>query len=242
MRVLIIDDEELARAEIRLLLAREDDIEIAGECSNAMEAIAAINRVKPDAVFLDIQMPRISGLEMLSMIDPAVMPRIVFLTAYEEYALRAFDENACDYLLKPVQDERLVRTLERLRRELVNPPPAADTLPQEATQPLRHIPCTGHNRIRLLKMEDVEAVISRASGVYVLSTDGEEHFTELTLRTIEERTRLIRCHRQYMISPDQIRDIAFSEGGGASIQTLGGRAIPVSRRFLPALKEHLGLR
>lgn len=241
MRILIVDDEELARAEIRLLLAREDDIVIAGECSNAMEAIAAINREKPDAVFLDIQMPRISGLEMLPMIDPAVRPRIVFLTAYEEYALSAFDENASDYLLKPVQEERLARTLQRLRRDLTNPAAAETALPAEASGPLRHIPCTGHNRIRLLKMEQVEAIISRASGVYVLSTDGEEHFTELTLRTLEERTKLIRCHRQYMISPDQIRDIAFTEGGGASVLTLGGRTIPVSRRFLPALKEHLGL-
>lgn len=240
MRILIIDDEELARAEIRLLLARETDIEIVGECANAMEGIAAINKLRPDAVFLDIQMPRISGLEMLPMIDPDHMPHIVFLTAYEEYALKAFDENACDYLLKPVQEARLARTLERLRSLIAGPD--APALPPEAGQPLRHIPCTGLNRIRLLRLDEVEAITSRASGVYVIATDGQEHFTELTLRTLEERTGLIRCHRQFMINPDQIRDITLAENGSASIQTHGGRSIPVSRRYLSGLKEHLGLR
>ena len=237
MRILIIDDEELARAELGMLLAREGDVEIVGECSNAVEGIAAVHRLQPDAVFLDIQMPRISGLEMLGMIDPERMPRIVFLTAYEEYALRAFDENAFDYLLKPVQEGRLAKTLERLRR----PASAAPPLPAEAAQALRHIPCTGLNRIRLMKIDEVEAIVSRTSGVYVLGTDGAEHFTELTLRTLEERTPLMRCHRQYMVNPDRIRDIAFGEGGLASIITVGGRTIPVSRRFLGVLKERLGI-
>ncbi|PIP00171.1 two-component system response regulator BtsR [Pleomorphomonas carboxyditropha] len=237
MRALLIDDEELARAEIRLLLGREADIDIVGESANAIEAIAAINHLRPDVVFLDIQMPRISGLEMLGMIDPDRLPRIVFLTAYEEYALRAFDANAFDYLLKPVQEARLAKTLERLRR----PPAGVAPLPAEATQPLRHIPCTGLNRVHLMKLDEVEAVLSRASGVFVLGTDGEEHFTELTLRTIEERTGLIRCHRQVMVNPDRIRDIAFGDGGLATIHTLGGRAIPVSRRFFGSLKERLGI-
>lgn len=236
MRVLLVDDEELARVEIRLLLDVEPDIDIVGECTNAVEALAAIHRLRPDAVFLDIQMPRLSGLEMVGMIDPERMPHIVFLTAYEEYALRAFDENAFDYLLKPVQEVRLARTLERLRR-----PAGLAPLPLEAVPPLRHIPCTGRNRIRLMKIEEVEAVLSKTSGVYVLGTDGEEHFTELTLRTLEERTALVRCHRQVMVNPDRIRDIAFGEGGLATIHTLGGRAIPVSRRFLAPLKAGLGI-
>ncbi len=236
MRVLLVDDEELARAEIRLLLDAEADIEIVGECSNAVEALTAINRLRPDAVFLDIQMPRISGLEMVGMIDPERMPRIVFLTAYEEYAVRAFEESAFDYLLKPVQEARLARTLDRLRR-----PVGGAVLPPEAIQPLRHIPCIGHNRIRLMKLDEVEAVLSKTSGVYVLGTDGEEHFTELTLRTLDERTPLVRCHRQVMVNPDRIRDIAFGEGGLATIHTLGGRTIPVSRRFLAPLKANLGI-
>jgi len=237
MKVLIIDDEALARDELKSVLAAHSDIEIVGECANAIEGIAAINRLSPNVIFLDIQMPQVSGLEMVSMIDPEKMPQIVFLTAYEEYALRAFEENAFDYLLKPIDEERLQKTLDRLRK--------AKAMQQsqllESMPPLRHIPCTGLNRIRLMKIEDVEAIFSRPGGIYVIGDDGVEHFTELTLRTLEERTRLIRCHRQYMINPEHIQDIALAENGAANILTLGGRSIPVSRRFLGPLKEQLGI-
>ncbi|MEB2844259.1 two-component system response regulator BtsR [Rhizobiales bacterium RZME27] len=237
MKVLIVDDEALARDELKSVLADQADIEIVGECANAIEGIAAINRLSPTVMFLDIQMPQVSGLEMVGMIDPEKMPQIVFLTAYEEYAVRAFEENAFDYLLKPIQEERLQKTLDRLRKaKAVHQDRLLEIVP-----PLRHIPCTGLNRIRLMKIEDVEAIFSRPGGIYVIGNDGAEHFTELTLRTLEERTRLIRCHRQYMINPEHIQDIALAENGAANILTIGGRSIPVSRRFLGPLKEQLGI-
>lgn len=237
MRALIVDDENLAREELKSLLEDESDVEIIGECSNAIEGIAAINRLSPTIMFLDIQMPQVSGLEMLRMIDPDRMPHVVFLTAYEEYALRAFEENAFDYLLKPIQEERLQKTLARLRKAKSNQ--QAKLL--DVAPPLRHIPCTGLNRIRLMKLEEVEAIFSRPGGIYVLGNDGLEHFTELTLRTLEERTKLIRCHRQYMVNAEHIKDIALADNGAANILTLGGRSIPVSRRFLGPLKEQLGI-
>ncbi|MGI2033460.1 two-component system response regulator BtsR [Rhizobium panacihumi] len=237
MKVLIVDDETLARDELKSVLAGQADIEIVGECANAIEGIAAINRLSPTVMFLDIQMPQVSGLEMVGMIDPEKMPQIVFLTAYEEYAVRAFEENAFDYLLKPIQEERLQKTLDRLRRAKA----VEQSKLLEIVPPLRHIPCTGLNRIRLMKIEDVEAIFSKPGGIYVIGNDGVEHFTELTLRTLEERTRLIRCHRQYMINPEHIQDIALAENGAANILTLGGRSIPVSRRFLGSLKEQLGI-
>lgn len=237
MKVLIVDDETLARDELKSVLASQTDIEIIGECANAIEGIAAINRLSPTVMFLDIQMPQVSGLEMVGMIDPEKMPQIVFLTAYEEYAVRAFEENAFDYLLKPIQEERLQKTLDRLRKAKA----VEQSKMLEIVPPLRHIPCTGLNRIRLMKIEDVEAIFSKPGGIYVIGNDGVEHFTELTLRTLEERTRLIRCHRQYMINPEHIQDIALAENGAANILTLGGRSIPVSRRFLGSLKEQLGI-
>jgi two-component system LytT family response regulator len=237
MKVLIVDDEALARDELKSVLAGQADIEIIGECANAIEGIAAINRLSPTVMFLDIQMPQVSGLEMVGMIDPEKMPQIVFLTAYEEYAVRAFEENAFDYLLKPIQEERLQKTLDRLRKAKA----VEQSKLLEIVPPLRHIPCTGLNRIRLMKIEDVEAIFSKPGGIYVIGDDGAEHFTELTLRTLEERTRLIRCHRQYMINPEHIQDIALAENGAANIVTIGGRSIPVSRRFLGPLKEQLGI-
>ena len=236
MNVLIIDDEPPARAELRRLLAGYPDIEVLGECANAIEGIAATNRLSPDAIFLDIRMPRISGLEMLSMLDPDRRPRVVFLTAHEEHALDAFAENAFDYLLKPVDPERLDRTIQRLRR-LQPPEPALF----EPTRPLASIPCSGQNRVYLVKLAEIEFVVSRSSGVFVVTDSGQERFTELTLKTIEERTPLVRCHRQVLVNPDAIHEIVFQENGAAEIVTTSSARIPVSRRHLVALKERLSI-
>lgn len=236
MKVLIIDDEPPAREELRRLLAGYEDIEIIGECANAIEGIAAINRASPDAIFLDIRMPRITGLEMLSMLDPERRPRVVFLTAYEEHALEAFAESAFDYLLKPVDPERLDKTIQRLRRE--SAPPAALFQP---AQPLTTIPCSGQNRVYIVKVSDIEFVVSRASGVFIVTAGGQERFTELTLKTIEERTTLLRCHRQVLVNPEAIREIVFHDNGSAEIITFGEAKIPVSRRFLGGLKDHLAI-
>ena len=116
LNALIVDDEPSARDNLRHLLEAEAEIAIIGECANAIEAISQIHRLQPDVVFLDIQMPRISGLEMVGMLDPNRMPHIVFLTAYDEYAVQAFEEHAFDYLLKPAEPKRLSKTLQRLRQ------------------------------------------------------------------------------------------------------------------------------
>ncbi|STW68600.1 response regulatory protein yehT [Klebsiella pneumoniae] len=160
LRVLIVDDEPLARENLRILLETQRDIEIVGECGNAVEAIGAVHKLRPDVLFLDIQMPRISGLEMVGMLDPEHRPYIVFLTAFDEYAVKAFEEHAFDYLLKPIEAARLEKTLARLRQERN----LQDvSLLDDAQQTLKYIPCTGHSRIWLLQMEDVAFVSSRMS-------------------------------------------------------------------------------
>ena len=237
MTVLIVDDEPLAREELRRLLEAAPDLRVLGECANAVEAIGAINRQAPDVVFLDIQMPRISGLEMLSMLDPERMPRIVFLTAHDEYAVQAFEEHAFDYLLKPADPARLEKTLQRLRRER----PPQDVRVLKGADELTRIPCTGVNRVTLMKLAEVEYVVSRPAGVYVVGEDGQERFTELTLHTLQDRSPLLRCHRQHLVNPERIREIRFVDNGLAEILTQGGHTVPVSRRFLATLKERLGI-
>ncbi|WP_456312252.1 two-component system response regulator BtsR [Rhodovastum atsumiense] len=234
---MIVDDEPPARDELRVLLDGAGGVTIVGEAGNAIEAIAAINRLSPEVVFLDIQMPRVSGIEMLAMLDPERAPRIVFLTAHDEYAVRAFEENAFDYLLKPVDPARLAKTLERLQRSRA--PQNLAVL--KAASRLRQIPCAGHNRILLLRVEEVEYAESRASGVFVVGQDGQERFTELSLRTLEERTTMFRCHRQFLVNLDRIREVRLEEGGLGAIGTLAGHTVPVSRRFLAALKEKIGI-
>ncbi|MDR3440692.1 two-component system response regulator BtsR [Telmatospirillum sp.] len=214
MKILIVDDETLARQELRVLLEEAEDIQIVAECANAVEAVAAINRQQPDVVFLDIQMPRVSGLELLSMLPQERMPHIVFLTAHDEYAVQAFEENAFDYLLKPIDPARLEKTLHRLRRD--RSPQNLQVL-QDSNQ-LKQIPCSGLNRVYLMKLDEIEYVASKQSGVYVVGGNGQERFTELTLRTLEEKTPLIRCHRQYLVNPDRIKYSA-----AADFRQIGGR-------------------
>ena len=118
IKVLIVDDEPLARENLRVFLQEQSDIEIVGECSNAVEGIGAVHKLRPDVLFLDIQMPRISGLEMVGMLDPEHRPYIVFLTAFDEYAIKAFEEHAFDYLLKPLSEERFQKTMDLCQNEL----------------------------------------------------------------------------------------------------------------------------
>ncbi|WP_336854309.1 two-component system response regulator BtsR [Pseudescherichia vulneris] len=238
LKVLIVDDEPLARENLRVLLEDESEIEIVGECANAIEALGAVHKLRPDVLFLDIQMPRISGLEMVGMLDPDQRPYVVFLTAFDEYAVKAFEEHAFDYLLKPIEAARLEKTLHRLRQ--ARGVQDISLLP-ENQQALKFIPCTGHSRIWLLQMDDVAFVSSRMSGVYVTNHEGKEGFTELTLRTLEQRTPLMRCHRQYLVNMTHLQEIRFEDNGQAELLLRDGHTVPVSRRYLKNLKEALGL-
>ncbi|AJI96375.1 response regulator [Yersinia ruckeri] len=236
LRAIIVDDEQPAREDLRERLSEEQDIEVIAECSNAIEAIPAIQRLQPDVIFLDIQMPRINGLELASMLNPENMPHIVFVTAYDEYAIRAFEEHAFDYLLKPLDQQRLAKTLTRLRRGL-----SVSNNLHKITEPmLRHIPCSGHNRIFLLKIEEVEYLSSELSGVHVVGVI-QSGYTQLSLKTLEEKTPFIRCHRQYMVNTEQLREIQLLDNGSAEVVTRTGKHIPVSRRYLKTLKEKLGI-
>lgn len=115
LTALVIDDELFAREELIELLEETEQITIIGEASNAIEGLKKINQLKPDVVFLDIQMPQVTGIELLGMLDPDTMPKVVFVTAYDQYAIQAFEDNAFDYLLKPVDPCRLEKTVKRLK-------------------------------------------------------------------------------------------------------------------------------
>lgn len=238
LKILIVDDEPLARENLRVLLESCSDISIVGECANAIEGIGAVNKLRPDVVFLDIHMPRVSGLEMVSMLDDGHRPYVVFLTAYDEYALQAFEAHAFDYLLKPIEPVRLNKTLSRLHRSRQ----VQDMSPLNGESgTLKFIPCSGQNRIYLLPMEEVACVSSRIGGVYITSNAGKEGVTELTLRTLEQRTPLLRCHRQHLINMDNLKEIRLEDNGQAELLLRNGLSVPVSRRYLKSLKEALGL-
>lgn len=237
MKIVIVDDEPLARENLRYLLEQEANIVIISECANAIEALSVIHHKKPDVVFLDIQMPRISGLEMVQMLDPQHRPYIIFVTAFDEYAIQAFEEHAFDYLLKPLEKSRLAKTLQRLndQRQKQNIEQLSSNIA------LKYIPCIGHNRIWLIPLAEVLYITSRMNGVYVMNSKNQEGFTELTLRTIEMRTTLVRCHRQYLVNMAQLQEITFDENSHAKLVLSNGQLIPISRRYLKVFKEALGL-
>jgi two-component system LytT family response regulator len=240
LSALIIDDEAPSRDELAALLAEHADVEVVGECANAIEGLAAIHRLHPDVVFLDIQMPRLSGLEMVGMIEPSALPRVVFVTAYDEHALKAFEEHATDYLLKPIDPQRLSRTLDWLRaggRPTDGAVGAASVFPGADT-PLKQIPCIMRNRIVLIALPDVEYVCSATCGVEVSGID-RQGITELTLKILQERTPLVRCHRQYLVNLERVGEIELLDNGAGEIVMRSGKRIPVSRRHLREIKERL---
>jgi two-component system LytT family response regulator len=233
MRALIVDDEIYSREELESMLKETGEFIVLGKCANAVEAIRAINRERPDVLFLDIQMPAINGFELLSMIDENLMPIVVFVTAYDEYALKAFEENALDYLLKPVEKERLAKTVEKLKKRF-----ALGEKPVFAGPDIQKIPCIHSSKIKLIPTAEIEYVRSGESGVYVICPNGE-FYTDLTLQILEGKTRLVRCHKQFLVNIDLVDEIILRENMLADIKTKSGRLVPVSRRYLKLLREAL---
>jgi two-component system LytT family response regulator len=238
LKAIVIDDELFAREELIELLEQTGRIQVIDEAANAIIGLQKINTLKPDVVFLDIHMPQVSGIELLSMLDPDTMPAVVFVTAYDQYAIKAFEDNAFDYLLKPVDPKRLDKTTCRLVKMFKHKKSKPDLAPI-TPEKLEQVPCVGHNRIMLVPVNDIEVAFSEASGVSIQTA---EHTTtsQLTLKVIEEKTPLIRCHRQYLVNPRAIREIRLLDQGLAEIVTNSGHCAPVSRRYLKVLKEKLG--
>jgi two-component system LytT family response regulator len=235
IRTIIVDDELHAREELEAILAETGEFNVVAQCGNVIDALRDVRQHSPDVLFLDIQMPAVSGFELLSMIDEEIMPRVVFVTAYDEYAVKAFEKDAVDYLIKPVQKERLAKTIRKLKENLESRKAPAYVTPQ-----LRNIPCVMTNRIKLISLSEVDYVRSDMAGVYVVTPRGE-FFTELTLKVLETKTSLFRCHKQYLVNLESIDEILLEDNLLAAIKLKSGPTVPVSRRFLKKLKEQVGV-
>jgi two-component system LytT family response regulator len=235
IRTIIVDDEPHARAELEHLLVATGAFEIVARCADALEALQAIRSHRPDVLFLDVQMPGVSGLELLSMLDEDLHPDVVFVTAHEEFAVKAFDESAIDYLLKPVEPQRLAKTVEKLRTR-----GSEGARPAYVAPGITRIPCLAGRSIKLVPVQEVEFVKSSEAGVYVVSPHGE-YYTELTLSVLEARANFLRCHKQFLVNIDRIDEISLSDNSLAVIKTKAGNSVPVSRRHLAKLRAALGL-
>jgi two-component system LytT family response regulator len=233
IRALIVDDELHAREEMAALVRETGAIDVIGCCGNGIDALKLINKLRPEVLFLDIQMPVVDGFELLNMVTPEIMPHVIFVTAYDQYSLKAFEEKTLDYLLKPVDPKRLARTVAKLQQTI-----GENRRPAYQTEEIRRIPCLLGNRIKLIDLDEVEFIATTIAGIQTATADAE-YFTEVTLKVLEERTQLFRCHKQYLVNLDSIGEIILLEAGLATIVTRSGKRIPVSRRYLKLIKKKL---
>jgi two-component system, LytTR family, response regulator len=243
MKVLIADDERIARQRLLSLLEKETDIQVVGECSDGVAAAELLKSRAVDVAFLDIEMPGQNGLEALQFVQKEQTPLFVFITAFEQYAVRAFEANAFDYLLKPYREERLRNTLSRLRHHLAllgqqMTPQQRDT----AHTDTERIPIKSNGRIILLRTEDIDWV--EAEHNYVrLHTRGATHLIRETMNALEAKLNLRkfrRIHRSAIVNVDRIREIQPWFRGDAIVVLDNGHKLTASRNFRDRLREWLG--
>ena len=245
IKALIIDDEPLARIIISQYLLAYAEIEIVAECGNGFEGLKAINEHNPQLVFLDIQMPKITGFEMLELLDE--MPSIIFTTAYDEFALKAFEANAIDYLLKPFDQERFNKAVDKF---LTNNPTQSHhqkekiefIAQQNNTQNERIVVKTG-NKIKVISIYDITHLTSDDDYVNIHTAEGA-FLKNQTLSFFEQNLNpklFVRVHRSFIIKIDQITKLEPYEKDGHLIILKTGEKIPVSKTGYPKLKAVLGI-
>jgi two-component system LytT family response regulator len=246
IRAIIVDDEELARQVLREYLSAHADIEIAAECANGFEAVKAVSELKPDLVFLDIQMPKLDGFEVLELIGNETA--IVFVTAHDEFAIRAFEVHAVDYLLKPVGADRFGAALERAKKRLGGEAPASAVLTAEliaAARPPAHyadrIPVRDGARVHIVPVAKLD--YAEAQDDYVaLCAEGKKHLKQQTIASLEaalDPARFLRVHRSYIVNLERIARVE-PYGKDSHVAVLhNGTQIPVSRTGYTRLREFL---
>ncbi|NNF58532.1 MAG: response regulator [Rhodothermaceae bacterium] len=258
LRILIADDEPLARETIRLLLAKEPDVDTIWEAANGAEAVETIRSDQPDLVFLDVQMPALDGFGVIDTIGPDRMPVTVFVTAYDAYALRAFEDGALDYLLKPYDDARFAQALGRARarirehhlsgrssavidqlQTLLDGRPDAGSANSAAQGRLL---IRDGNRLTVLRAEEVEWI--EAAGDYmVLHVGAKSHLLRETMSNLEQQldpARFVRIHRSTMVNLDAVRDLRAYDHGDYLVRMRDGTELRLSRRFWKRVEGRFG--
>jgi two-component system, LytTR family, response regulator len=243
-KALIVDDEELARKLLREMLGNHPEIEIVAECGNGMEAVKAAAESKPDLMFLDVQMPKLSGLDVLELVDPAGIA-VIFVTAFDQYAMKAFDVHAVDYLLKPYSKERFEAALERAKSQKAQKVPNAAALAttmRPAGQFLERIVVKDGTKVTLVpaaKLEYVEALDDYVS----LATEGKRLLKQQTISSLEaalDPAVFVRIHRSFLVNFERVTRIE-PYGKDSKVAILAnGVKLPVSRAGYERLRRLLG--
>lgn len=265
IRTLLVDDEPLAREGLRLLLSTDPEVRVVGEAGNGPEAVRLIREQRPDLVLLDVQMPELNGFEVLSHLGPGEVPAVIFVTAYDRYALRAFDIHALDYLLKPFRDDRFHDAVGRAKAQIrlrrmsdlsqrlmsvlstygerdITPPPATAPAPPAAPEPwVRRLAIRDTGRVVFLDVEEIEYI--EAADYYVqIHAGGKAYLHRETMQSLEARLdpeRFMRIHRSAIVNSRRIRELR-SEGRRELVVVLtGGAELRVARSHREKF-QHLG--
>lgn len=240
---LIIDDEKLARDLLREFLESFPEIDVIGECSKGTEAVEQINKLKPDLIFLDVQMPGMNGFDVLDEIEHE--PYVIFTTAYDQYAIKAFERNAVDYVLKPLDQERFKLAVDRaLKRKKMEEGNLEDLLGSLRTVPQRasydsHLFVQKSEKLYNLPVEEI--IYLEASGDYtVISTKNDQFVSSSGIGKLEELMNpdtFIRVHRSTIINVNYLKEIERHFNGGMIVKMQNGKSFPVSRTYAKLIRK-----
>ena len=236
IRTAIVDDEPLARSNLSLLLRLDPEIEIVSECGSGADAPNEIRRTKPDLLFLDVQMPECDGFDVLELLGKDVPPALVFVTAYDQYAIRAFDAGALDYLLKPFDNARFERTLDRAKQKI-----ARDKI---QPQRLEFLTVKNAAQVTFVKLPEIDWI--EAADYYAGLHVGEKvHLLRRSISELEQDldpALFCRIHRSSIVNLDRVRGLKLNQEGEYAVLLEGGVALRLSRRYRKQLQSRLDQR
>jgi two-component system LytT family response regulator len=246
---IVADDEPLARKKLSMLLENDAEIEIVQQCANVRQTVGAVNAMRPALLFLDVQMPDGDGFEALSQFRPEAMPYVIFTTAYDQYALRAFDANALDYLLKPFDQARFAKALQRAKTQLAMAQEASSasslvnslkTLAQERVERDRFVIKT-EGRLLFLKLAEIDW-LEAASNYVRLHVGQASYLTRSTMSEVEQKlagSRFIRIHRSIIVNTDRIKEVRPCNSGEFIVTLSDKKDLPASRGYRENLEPLL---
>ncbi|HKP85723.1 MAG TPA: LytTR family DNA-binding domain-containing protein [Blastocatellia bacterium] len=248
IRALVVDDEPLAREIIREMIRRDEEVEIVGECGNGMDAVAAIEAERPDIVFLDIQMPEMDGFAVIEAVGARGMPAVIFVTAYDQYAVSAFKVHALDYILKPFDWERFADALQRAKSELRRDNDLSEKLEALLRQMKKkqdyaeRLIIKTNGRVVFLRTEEIDWI--EAEGNYVRLHVGKDSYLQRdTIGGLESKldpAQFPRIHRSAIVNIDRVQELRPWFQGDYCVILRGGKELPLSRNYWEKLRQILG--
>jgi len=235
MRALIVDDEAPARASLRVLLARDRGLRVVGECGSGGEALAALRELRPDIVFLDVQMPEMDGFDVLEQLGTLAPAAIVFVTAFDQYALRAFEAGALDYLLKPFDDARFTQALARAKERVA--------LAAAAGRPAQRIAVRSGRNVAFVALAEIDW-IEATDYCVALHASGRTHVLRRSMAAVEAELApagFCRVHRSAIVNLERVAGLQTGADGETEVVLAAGARLPLSRRHRGELVQRLGL-